>query len=137
MIYGELMGLSLKDRFKALKRTLRVICDPKTNYVNLLWEIEEKDTDGENKINTHTFYKDGQKPFNPLLVYMARVAGYSENLEEVNAKTNFYLNKVAVAFMLFNPSKQTELQYVANPIVEVKKESDQEDLDENKAAQES
>ena len=115
------MGLSLRDRLKAIKRCIQIIVDPKTEYLNLLWETKEVDTDRSNKILTHTFYQNGADPTHPFMVYMARVAGYSTSIEDLNQRAAYYLNKVAVAYMHFNPSKTHELQYIAQPLIAVEK----------------
>lgn len=119
------MSLTLKDRIKAMIRMIKVAFDPKVDYINLMWQSECKvkpdnapiyDEDEKKAIFTHTFYMKDTKPVNTLLTYMAHVAAKSDNLEDLNHRSEFYLNKVAVAYMLMNPSSDHVLQYIASPI---------------------
>lgn len=110
------MALSLKDRIKCLIRMINILMNPKTDYFNLLWVEDDREKDGGKKTNTHTFFRDGTNPVNPLLVYMARVAGQCNSVEEMNQRAEFYLSKVAVAYTHYNPSETHQLQYIAQPL---------------------
>lgn len=117
------MGLSLKDRTKAFIRTIKVIFNPKTSYLNLLWvegDLDNATTDIKNKdkILTHTFFETGKKSYEPFLVYMAQVAGQSNNLEELNQRAEFYLSKVAVAYKLLHKDRIEgyDIRFVGEPI---------------------
>lgn len=116
------MALSLKDRIKGLYRCFKILLNPKTNYVNLLWRTQEQEDDGDQKILTHTFYESGSSPVNPMLVYMARVAGKSETLEEVNQRSEYYLSRVCIAHMHHRPSETHVLRFMSNPIRSVEKQ---------------
>lgn len=134
------MGLSIKDRLKAFKRCMKIIFSPKTEHINLLWETKELDNDGENKIFTHTFFKDGEDPVKPMMVYMARVAGHSNSLEELNTRAGYYLSRVAIAYMHFKPSSTHELKYIGEPIIAVEiqdKDSDEANTDMDSKVQEN
>lgn len=110
------MTLSAKDRIKGIYRCLKIFLNPNTNYVNLLWRTQEQEDDGDRKILTHTFYESGSSPVDPMLVYMARVAGKSETLEEVNHRSEYYLSRVCIAHMHHRPSETHVLRFMGNPI---------------------
>lgn len=128
------MSLSVFARLKAFVRVVRVLVSPKTQYLNLLWSIENPNNKVKDDILTHTFYQEGDDPTDPFLVYMARVAGRSKNLEDMNKRAEFYLDKVAVAYMLFNPSEEHAIAYIAKPLRQVPKKTEVEnDEDESES----
>lgn len=125
-------NLGLKDRLKALIRVIRIIFDPKVDYINLMWQTNSNgdpkdapvyDFMERKAIYTHTFFVEGQIPVNTMLTYMAHVAGKSETLEDLNTRCEFYLGKVACAHMLMYPNNEYELRYIGNPIKAVKPEA--------------
>ena len=129
------MSLSLKDRFKAIVRICRIAFDPSVDYINLMWQSKSSvkptnapvyDSNDKRTIYTHTFYVEGDKPVNTMMTYMAHVAAKSDNLDDLNVRCEYYLNKVAVAHMLFNPDSDNELQYISKPIRCVPKDRDNE-----------
>lgn len=127
------MSLTIKDRLKALIRVVRIISNPKVDYINLMWQANSKkqpvdtpvyDHCEKKAIYTHTFFVDEMlngeiKPEFPMLTYMAHVAAKSNNLEELNVRCAFYLNKVAVAHMRIHAMKDFKLEYIAKPIIAV------------------
>lgn len=111
------MSLSLKDRFKALVRALKVLANPKTTYINLFWEEgKESDLEGKAPVYTHTFYEDGINPVEPLLLYMGNVAGSSNTIEDLNKRAEFFLSKVAVGYKLTHDLGGKEIRFMAQPI---------------------
>ena len=128
------MSLPLKDRFKALARICRIVFDPNVDYINMMWQTKSADrpndtpvydVDEKRAIFTHTFFVDGDKPVNTMMTYMAHVAAKSDNLDDLNVRCEFYLNKVAVAHMLFNPDSDNELQYISEPIRSIPRKRDE------------
>lgn len=105
------MKLSIKDRLKAVSRVLKIAINPKTSFLNLFWIDNER-----GDILTHTFYVDGQSPTKPFLVYMARVAGNSKNIEELNQHLEFYISKAIVAYSKFNPDQDGDIVYIQEPV---------------------
>ncbi|HGF9504065.1 TPA: hypothetical protein ACJEU7_001260 [Acinetobacter baumannii] len=105
------MKLSIKDRLKAVSRVLKIAINPKTSFLNLFWIDNER-----GDILTHTFYVDGQSPTKPFLVYMARVAGNSKNIEELNQHLEFYISKAIVAYSKFNPDEDGDIVYIQEPV---------------------
>ncbi|OIH12068.1 hypothetical protein A7M79_00855 [Acinetobacter baumannii] len=116
------MKLSIKDRLKAVSRVLKIAINPKTSFLNLFWIDNER-----GDILTHTFYVDGQSPTKPFLVYMARVAGNSKNIEELNQHLEFYISKAIVAYSKFNPDEDGDIVYIQEPvrIIELEENSKQ------------
>lgn len=102
--------LSFKDRYRLLKRIIKMVFDKDLSYVNLLW-IDNKGTH-----LTHTFYAEGTSPTDPFLSYMATVAGKSKDLEDVNKRAEYYLDKTIVAYTHFNNLKLADFGYVPRPI---------------------
>ena len=102
--------LSLKDRYRLVKRVLKLALDKDSKYVNLLWQTPEGSE------QTHTFYAEGTDPTEPFLTYMATVAGKSKTLEAMNERAQFYLNKTTVAFTKLHGLKLDDYCYVGNPI---------------------
>lgn len=102
--------LSLKDRYRLIKRVLKLALDKDSKYVNLLWQTP---VGGE---QTHTFYAEGTDPTEPFLTYMATVAGKSKTLEAMNDRAHYYLSKTAVAFTKLHGLELDDYCYVAQPI---------------------
>lgn len=102
--------LSLKDRYRLIKRVLKLALDKDSKYVNLMWQTPEED------IHTHTFYVEGMKPVEPFLAYMASVAGKSKTLEAMNERAQYYLNKTTVAFTKLHGLALDDYCYVSSPI---------------------
>lgn len=102
--------LSIKDRYRLLKRIIKMAFDKDLGYVNLLW-IDNKGTH-----LTHTFYAKGTSPTDPFLTYMATVAGNSKDLKDVNKRAEYYLDKTIVAYTNFNNLDITDFGYVGQPI---------------------
>lgn len=102
--------LSLKDRYRLIKRVLKLALDKDSKYVNLLWQTPE----GNEQV--HTFYAEGANPVEPLLTYMATVAGRSKTLEDMNDRAHCYLSKTTVAFTKLHGLKLDDYCYVGNPI---------------------
>lgn len=102
--------LNLKDRYRLFKRIIKMVFDKDLGYVNLLW-IDKKGTH-----LTHTFYAEGMQPTDPFLTYMATVAGHSKNLEDVNKRAEYYLDKTIVAYTHFNDLDLKDFGYVSQPI---------------------
>lgn len=126
------MSLSIQDRLKAFCRVVKVLVSPKTQYLNLLWSVENINNEKKDDILTHTFYQEGDDPTDPFLVYMARVAGQSQNLEDMNKRAEFYLDKVAVDYMLFNPSDEHDIAYIGKPLRQIPKKREV-DTEENES----
>lgn len=118
------MSLSIKDRIKAFVRVVRILINPKTKYLNVLWSVDNPNNKKKDDILTHTFYQEGDDPTDPFIIYMARVAGRSENLEDMNKRAEFFLDKVAVAYMLFNPSDEHAIAYIGKPLRQVAKKTE-------------
>ena len=106
--------LSLKDRFKLVKRVLKLALKKDIEYVNLLWK------DGGTTIPTHTFYAEGLEPKEPFLEYIATVAGSSTDLESLNKRAEYFLDKTTVGYCLLNSLDLSDYQYVGSPIRNVK-----------------
>lgn len=102
--------LSLKDRYRLVKRVLKLALDKDSKYVNLLWQTPKG---GE---QTHTFYAEGTDPTEPFLTYMATVAGRSKTLEAMNDRAHYYLSKTAIAFTKLHGLELDDYCYVAQPI---------------------
>ena len=102
--------LSLKDRYRLIKRVLKLALDKDSKYVNLLWQTPEGSE------QTHTFYAEGTDPTEPFLTYMATVAGKSKTLEAMNDRAHYYLSKTAVAFTKLHGLELDDYCYVAQPI---------------------
>lgn len=102
--------LSLKDRYRLIKRVLKLALDKDSKYINLLWQTPEGDE------QVHTFYAEGTSPIEPFLSYMASVAGKSKTLEAMNERAQYYLNKTTVAFTKLHGLPLDDYCYVANPI---------------------
>ena len=102
--------LSLKDRFRLIKRVLKLALKKDTKYVNLLWK------DGGTTIPTHTFYAEGLDPKEPFLEYIATVAGSSTDLESLNKRAEYFLDKTTVGYCLLNDLDVGDYQYVGSPI---------------------
>lgn len=102
--------LSLKDRYRLVKRVLKLALDKDSKYVNLLWQTPEGSE------QTHTFYAEGTDPTEPFLTYMATVAGKSKTLEAMNDRAHYYLSKTAVAFTKLHGLELDDYCYVAQPI---------------------
>lgn len=102
--------LSFKDRYRLVKRVLKLALDKDSKYVNLLWQTPKG---GE---QTHTFYAEGTDPTEPFLTYMATVAGKSKTLEAMNDRAHYYLSKTAVAFTKLHGLELDDYCYVAQPI---------------------
>ena len=109
-----MIALSLKDRFRLVKRVLKLALKKETKYVNLLWK------DDGTTIPTHTFYADGLDPKEPFLEYIATVAGSSLDLESLNKRAEHFLDKTTVGYCLLNNLDLSEYQYVGKPIRNVK-----------------
>jgi len=107
--------LSFKDRVKLVNRVLKLALSKDTSYVNLLWK------NSGNKIPTHTFYAEGTNPKEPFLEYIATVAGSSEDLESLNKRAEFFLDKTTVSYCLLNNLDLEEYRYISEPIVKVEK----------------
>ena len=106
--------LSLKDRLKLINRVLKLALSKDTTYVNLLWK------NSGSKIPTHTFYAEGTDPKEPFLEYIATVAGSSEDLESLNKRAEYFLDKTTVGYCLLNDLNVDDYQYVGSPIRNVK-----------------
>ena len=102
--------LSLKDRYRLIKRVLKLALDKDSKYVNLLWQTPKGNE------HTHTFYAEGTDPTAPFLTYMATVAGKSESLEDMNDRAHYYLSKTTVAFTKLHGLNLDDYCYVAQPI---------------------
>lgn len=111
--------LSLKDRLKLINRVLKLALSKDTKYVNLLWK------NSGSKIPTHTFYAEGIDPKEPFLEYIASVAGSSEDLESLNKRAEFFLDKTTVGYCLLNNLELRDYQYVGKPIRNVKELKDE------------
>lgn len=64
---------------------------------------------------------EGEKPVNTMLTYMAHVAAQSDDLDSLNTRCEYYLNKVAVAYMRIKPDSDFKLEYIGQPIRKVPK----------------
>ena len=106
--------LSFKDRFRLIKRVLKLALKKDIEYVNLLWK------DGGTTIPTHTFYAEGLDPKEPFLEYIATVAGSSTDLDSLNKRAEYFLNKTTVGYCLLNSLDLSDYQYVGSPIRNVK-----------------
>ena len=102
--------LSLKDRYRLVKRVLKLALDKDSKYVNLLWQTPK------GAEQTHTFYAEGTDPTEPFLTYMATVAGKSKTLEAMNDRAHYYLSKTAIAFTKLHGLELDDYCYVAQPI---------------------
>lgn len=102
--------LSFKDRYRLVKRVLKLALNKDSEYLNMLWKNPKGD------VLTHTFYPEGTDPTEPFIVYMAKVAGHSDTLEAMNKRAQFYLNKTTVAFTKLHGLKLDDYCYVGNPI---------------------
>lgn len=102
--------LSFKDRYRLLKRLVKMLFDKDLSYLNLLW-IDKKGTH-----LTHTFYAEGTSPTDPFLTYMATVAGKCKDLEDVNKRAEYYLDKTTIVYTIFNDLDLADFGYVGNPI---------------------
>lgn len=117
------MKLSIKDRLKAVSRVLKIALNPKTSYLNLFWVDNEK-----GNILTHTFYVEGQSTTEPFLIYMAKVAGDSENIEDLNQRLEFYISKAIVAYSKFNPDESRDIVYLQEPVRVIEREDNSKQL---------
>lgn len=102
--------LSFKDRLIVLKRAIKLVLDKDTQYVNLLWVNPNESQ------SVHTIYAAGTDPIDPFLAYMAKVAGKSETLDDVNKRIHYYLDKVTVAYAHHTGTDLDTLAIMANPI---------------------
>lgn len=102
--------LSFKDRYRLVKRVLKLALNKDSKYVNLLWQTPE----GNEQV--HTFYAEGTNPVEPFLTYMATVAGRSKTLEDMNDRAHYYLSKTTIAFTKLHALELDDYCYVGNPI---------------------
>lgn len=107
--------LSIKDRVKLLFRVIKLIVAKDTQYVNLLWK------NSGTKIPTHTFYVEGTDPKEPFLEYIATVAGSSKDLESLNKRVMYFLDKTTVGYCLLNGLDLDEYRYLSEPIIKIEK----------------
>lgn len=102
--------LSLKDRYRLIKRVLKLALNKDSEYLNMLWKNPKGD------VLTHTFYPEGTDPTEPFIAYMAKVAGHSDTLESMNKRAEYYLDKTTVAFTKLHGLPLDDYCYVGSPI---------------------
>lgn len=109
------LRLSIKDRLKLLRRAVIVAFMPNVRQVNVIWQEEVGD------IKQHAFFVDGINPTDMTFLYFSYVAGNSDTFEDLTRRTKFLLNKIAVAYALYNKVSSKSIQYTPEPFRLVRK----------------
>lgn len=109
------MKLSIKDRLKFLWVCLKLALKNDNKHVTLLWQKSEGD------VCTHTFYVDGDNPTDAPMLYFSYVAAKSDNTEQLNTRTAYFLNKIAVGYCLYHNIDTDSIQYYPYPFIEKEK----------------
>ena len=107
--------LSLKDRLTLLVRCIKLVAMSDNKHITLLWQKSECG------ICTHTFYVDGDNPTDALMLYFSYVAAKSDNIEQLNTRTAYFLNKIAVGYCLQHKIDTDSIQYYPYPFIEKEK----------------
>ena len=105
-------GLNIKDRLKFALRAFKLALMKDNQQITILWQKTSGTT------LTHTFYVDGIDPTKTPLLYFSYVAAKSDNLEQLNRRTSFFLNKIAVGYCLQKSIPVSSIQYIGEPFVD-------------------
>lgn len=105
-------GLSLKDRYKILKRCIKLIVDPKLDHLTIMWRNPGKET------LTHTFFKetDSTRADDVVLELFSRVIGKREDMETLNKAAANLLLKAVDTYTKHNNIPRASLVVMAEPI---------------------